>query len=50
MKRRVLQPAPAMYGVIAGDAVAVIGGLALYLAFLFWLHTWLIGVPVLTRG
>lgn len=27
------------------DLIAVIGGLALYVAFIFWLHLWLIGVP-----
>ncbi|QRM27210.1 NnrU family protein [Microvirga sp. VF16] len=29
------------------DALAVIIGTAVYLAFVFWLHPWLIGVPVL---
>ena len=29
------------------DIVAVVGGLGLYLAFLFGVHAWLIGVPVL---
>lgn len=27
------------------DLIAVIGGLVLYVAFVFWLHLWLIGVP-----
>jgi uncharacterized membrane protein len=27
------------------DVIAVVAGLALYVAFLFWLHRWLIGVP-----
>jgi uncharacterized membrane protein len=31
---------------IAGDAVSVVVGLALYLAFVFHLHEWLVGVPV----
>jgi uncharacterized membrane protein len=26
------------------DAIAVVGGLALYAAFVLWLHAWLIGV------
>ena len=28
------------------DVIAVVAGLALYVAFVFWLHPWLIGVPV----
>ena len=31
----------------ANDAIAVIGGLALYVAFILWLHARWIGVPVL---
>jgi uncharacterized membrane protein len=27
------------------DLIAVVAGLGLYVAFLFWLHRWLIGVP-----
>jgi uncharacterized membrane protein len=30
------------------DAIAIVAGLAVYAAFLFWLHRWLIGVPVLS--
>ena len=30
------------------DAIAVVGGLAIYLAFVGGLHQWLIGVPVVT--
>jgi uncharacterized membrane protein len=29
------------------DSLALVIGTAAYLAFLFWLHPWLIGVPVL---
>jgi uncharacterized membrane protein len=29
------------------DVLAVVVGTAIYLAFVFWLHPWLIGVPVL---
>jgi uncharacterized membrane protein len=29
------------------DVLAVVIGTAIYLAFVFWLHPWLIGVPVL---
>jgi hypothetical protein len=28
-------------------SIAVVGGLAAYAAFVFWLRAWLIGVPVL---
>jgi uncharacterized membrane protein len=30
----------------ANDAIAIVAGLAIYLAFLFWLHAAVIGVPV----
>ncbi len=30
----------------ANDIIAIAGGLAAYVAFAFWLHAWLIGVPV----
>jgi uncharacterized membrane protein len=29
------------------DVIAILAGLALYTAFLLWLHPWLIGVPVI---
>jgi uncharacterized membrane protein len=32
------------------DILALVIGTAAYLAFLFWLHLWLIGVPALPRG
>jgi uncharacterized membrane protein len=32
----------------ANDAIAVSVGLAIYVAIVFWLHAWLIGVPVFT--
>ena len=31
------------------DTIAVVAGLAFYLLVVFWLHDWLIGVPVLTK-
>lgn len=48
VKRR---PGAAAAAVVAvprprNDAIAVVGGLAIYLAFVFWLHAGLIGVPV----
>ena len=49
MKRRIQRaipgPAPSKWN----DAVAVIGGLAVYVAFVLWLHGWLIGMPLLPR-
>ena len=30
----------------ANDTIAIIGGLAVYLAFVFWLHEWLFGVAL----
>ena len=32
---------------IAGDAISVVVGLGLYVAFVVYLHAWLIGVPVI---
>ena len=32
---------------LKGDLVAVLGGIALWVAIIFWLHEWLIGVPVI---
>jgi uncharacterized membrane protein len=39
--RPVPGPPPGKYN----DLIAVAGGLAVYVIFVFWLHTWLIGVP-----
>lgn len=46
LKRRSPRPLPALPAGGWNDAVAVAGGLALYVAFVLWLHVWLIGVPV----
>lgn len=48
VKRRSSRPAsaPTLPATAFNDAVAVVGGLAIYVAFVLWLHTWLIGVPV----
>lgn len=35
-------------GSVRGDAIVLLAGLALWLLFAFWLHTWLIGVNPLT--
>ncbi|MCP5149884.1 MAG: NnrU family protein [Ectothiorhodospiraceae bacterium] len=34
---------------VAHDAIAVVVGLGLYVAFVLWLHGWLIGVPLVPR-
>lgn len=39
--------APQLPATVFNDAVAVGGGLAIYLAFVFGLHSWLIGVPII---
>lgn len=44
MKHRQQRPVPGAPPSKANDAIAVVGGLALYGAFLFWLHGWLFGV------
>ncbi len=37
-------PAPAPFG--RGDIIALVVGLVLYAAFVFWLHGWWIGIPL----
>jgi uncharacterized membrane protein len=49
MKRRTQRPVPGAPASKANDIIVVIGGLALYVAFALWLHTWLIGVPAIGR-
>lgn len=44
LKRRVGPPVQGAPARPANDAIAIVGGLALYLAFIFWLHHALIGV------
>lgn len=47
LKHRVPRPVPAAPPTAINDAIAVVLGLAVYTAFVFWLHLRLIGVPVL---
>lgn len=49
MKRRTQRPVPGIPPSRANDLIAVVGGLALYAAFVFWLHGGLIGVPLIER-
>lgn len=48
LKRRALagalRPVPALPAGGANDAIALVGGLALYALFVFWAHAWLFGV------
>ena len=44
MKRRTQRPIPGAPPSKANDLIAVVVGLALYVAFVLWLHTWLIGI------
>ncbi|MFC4311304.1 NnrU family protein [Steroidobacter flavus] len=46
-RRAVLRPLPGPPPSKFNDVIAVVGGLALYVVFVFWLHTKLIGVPPL---
>ena len=39
-----MRTAPALPGGKANDAIAVVGGLAIYVLFVVWAHAWLIGV------
>ncbi|MGP4845137.1 NnrU family protein [Marinobacter sp. 1Y8] len=44
LKRRTPRPVPALPATPRNDLIVVIGGLALYVVFVFWLHRALIGV------
>jgi uncharacterized membrane protein len=44
MKRRSQRPIPTLPASKANDAIAVVGGLALYVVFVLWAHQWLFGV------
>lgn len=48
VKRRaaagLLRRPPALPGGMANDAIALVGGLGVYLLFVFWAHAWLFGV------
>ncbi|GFE81582.1 hypothetical protein GCM10011487_35820 [Steroidobacter agaridevorans] len=46
-RRAVVRPVPGPPPGKYNDLIAVVGGLALYVIFVFWLHAWLIGVPPL---
>jgi len=47
IKRREQRPVPGIASGPANDLIAVVGGLALYAAFVFGLHSWMIGVPII---
>lgn len=44
MKRRTQRPLPTLPTSKANDAIAVVGGLAVYVVIVFWAHQWLVGV------
>ena len=46
MKHRTQRPVPSVPPSRVNDLIAVAGGLALYSAFVLWLHGWLIGIPL----
>jgi uncharacterized membrane protein len=47
VKRRPRPPAPSAPARSVNDVIVVVGGVVLYVAFLIWGHTWLIGVSPL---
>jgi uncharacterized membrane protein len=49
MKRRLARPVPGAPPSRVNDIMAVLLGLALYAAFVLWLHAWLIGVSPMQR-
>jgi uncharacterized membrane protein len=50
LKRRTPRPTPALPASKLNDAIAVAGGLALYVVFAMWLHARWIGVPPFAAG
>lgn len=46
-KRRVMRPIHTAPPNKMNDVIAVVAGLAIYVAFVLWLHTWMIGVSPL---
>ena len=50
MKHRTQRAIPSLPHARTNDIIAVIGGLALYAAFVLWLHGGLIGVPLVGRA
>jgi uncharacterized membrane protein len=44
MKHRTQRPLPGAPPSAMNDAIAVVGGIVVYLLFVFWAHAWLIGV------
>lgn len=48
VKRRaaagLMRSPPALPGSMGNDAIALVGGLAVYVVFVFWAHAWLFGV------
>ncbi len=49
MKHRTQRPLPGPPASRINDIIALVGGLALYVAFVLWLHAWLIGVSPIGR-
>lgn len=45
VKRSNPPPPPGLPPGALNDAIAVVGGLGVYVAFVLWLHEWLIGMP-----
>ena len=46
MKHRVQRPLPGPAPSPRNDVIAIVAGLAIYVAFVFWGHAWLIGVAL----
>lgn len=47
LKRRPARTIPQLPRWSGNDLIAIVGGLAIYVAFIFWLHPLLFGVPVI---
>ncbi len=50
LARRTLKPMFGVPATKANDVIAVLAGLAVHTAFLFFLHEWLFGAPLIAQG
>jgi uncharacterized membrane protein len=47
VKKRTQRTIPTLPGAKYNDLISIVAGLCLYITFLFWVHLWLIGIPII---
>jgi uncharacterized membrane protein len=47
VEKRDSRTIPSLPGAKYNDLISVVAGLGLYITFLFWVHLWLIGIPII---